>query len=148
MALYGGFRKGELLALSWDDIDADKHSISITKSATSVGGRRIVKMPKNKKSIRTVYLPDICFSLLEDWHIQQKYLQLSHGSKWIGNKENLIFINELNGLPMGEYVPTNAFTSIIKRYNKTHDNYNRFGDKHTAQNMTKTLLFWYIMKQT
>ena len=107
-----------------------------------------MKMPKNKKSIRTVYLPDICFSLLEDWHIQQKYLQLSHGSKWIGNKENLIFINELNGLPMGEYVPTNAFTSIIKRYNKTHDNYNRFGDKHTAQNMTKTLLFWYIMKQT
>lgn len=121
MALYGGFRKGELLALSWDDIDAINHSISISKSATSVGGQRIVKMPKNKKSIRTVYLPEVCFSLLKDWHLEQKRIQLAHGSKWIGNDENLVFINEHNGLPMGEYVPTNAFTAIIKRYNKSHD---------------------------
>ncbi|MDR7241376.1 MULTISPECIES: tyrosine-type recombinase/integrase [Priestia] len=44
-----GMRKGELIALHWDDINFKDKTISITKTRSSHG----VKPPKTKRSIRT-----------------------------------------------------------------------------------------------
>lgn len=53
-----GCRKGEALALSWDDIDFDKHTIRINKNLTRKTSElyKIVS-PKNVSSIRTVDMP-------------------------------------------------------------------------------------------
>lgn len=50
--LYTGARKGEVLALTWEDIDFEKKQISINKSYNSVS--HDVTRPKTKASIRVI----------------------------------------------------------------------------------------------
>lgn len=51
-----GMRRGEMLALRWDDIDFDKRSISISKSYTIIcgTGETVLKEPKTQGSVRYV----------------------------------------------------------------------------------------------
>ena len=55
LSLYCGFRKGETLAIHWDDIDFVKREISITKSVGKVENGVAYKNPKTATSIRTPY---------------------------------------------------------------------------------------------
>jgi integrase len=52
-ALHTGMRKGELLALEWDDIDFRRGTISVSKSLTQADR---VKAPKSENSYRTVQM--------------------------------------------------------------------------------------------
>jgi len=54
-----GCRKGEALALSWDDIDFNSKSVSISKSVTRKvkDAAWLVTTPKNKSSYRVIDLP-------------------------------------------------------------------------------------------
>lgn len=54
--MYTGMRRGELLALTWDDVDFENHSISITKSVYHVNNKPQIKKPKTASGIRTVPL--------------------------------------------------------------------------------------------
>jgi integrase len=62
LAAWSGLRKGELLALTRDDLivhDFDGRTaiqVSVGKSVVIVSGEAIVKAPKTKSSIRTVFL--------------------------------------------------------------------------------------------
>lgn len=58
IAFYMGMRKGEIHALTWTDIDFDKHIISITKSlAQKLSGGDRITPPKNASSIRSIEIP-------------------------------------------------------------------------------------------
>ena len=56
ICLYTGIRLGELLALTWDDIDFEKKLMSINKSVCTLRRMRekivIIDRPKTKTSIR------------------------------------------------------------------------------------------------
>ena len=54
-----GLRKGEAKALTWKDIDFNKHTISINKSIISKikGQNWLISTPKTKGSIRTIQYP-------------------------------------------------------------------------------------------
>ncbi len=54
LAIIGGFRRGELIALTWNDIDFKEKTISITKSAAKTKGGQIIKETKTKASNRTI----------------------------------------------------------------------------------------------
>lgn len=60
MLLYTGFRRGELLALQWQDIDFGKRTISVTKSVTyaGTGNTPEIKEPKTDAGTRDVVLMD------------------------------------------------------------------------------------------
>lgn len=53
-ALYTGCRKGELLALTWDDVDIPNGCITISKSVYFDGGKPKLKLPKTSAGIRKV----------------------------------------------------------------------------------------------
>ena len=55
-ALYTGCRRGELLALTYEDIDFDKNEISITKSVFHDNNVPHVKQPKTEAGNRTIPL--------------------------------------------------------------------------------------------
>ena len=57
-ALMTGMRKGELLALTWRDIDFENNIIHVTKSVYHDGNRAFLKEPKTKSGVRTVPLLD------------------------------------------------------------------------------------------
>ncbi len=53
---YCGLRPGEVRALTYNDIDLEKRSISVSKALEESTGK--IKMPKSKSGIRTVPIPD------------------------------------------------------------------------------------------
>lgn len=54
LAIDGGLRQGELLALTWKDIDLEQGTVRVNKSLEEVKGELKIKEPKNASSIRTV----------------------------------------------------------------------------------------------
>lgn len=59
-----GMRIGELLALTFGDVDLDRKMISITKSYQRLSGKDVITKPKTEKSIRKVTIPEF---LAEDF---------------------------------------------------------------------------------
>lgn len=56
--LYAGLRRGELLALTWQDIDLTNNVISVTKSVEMINGKPHIKSEgKTSAAIRKVYIP-------------------------------------------------------------------------------------------
>ena len=56
IAIMTGMRKGEILALQWQDVDFDNDLISVTKSVYHEGDKPKIKQPKTDAGIRTVPL--------------------------------------------------------------------------------------------
>ncbi len=116
LALFSGLRRGELIALTWDDIDFDNKVISVTKSTGYTGKETITKAPKNKSSVRDIKIPGPVLDLVKRYKKEQQELRLSLGDQWQG--DNYIFI-QWNGKQMNLSTPTHAFKDIINKYNAT-----------------------------
>lgn len=58
MAMYTGLRKGELLALTWDDIDTKARTITVNKSICHPGNHPTIKHPKTETSVGVVPIVD------------------------------------------------------------------------------------------
>ncbi|MGN0337378.1 MAG: tyrosine-type recombinase/integrase [Lachnospiraceae bacterium] len=67
-----GMRQGELLALTPNDIDIERHMIHITKSYTQIDGKDIISTPKTKKSERDVAIPQFLMDEI------QVYIHTNH----------------------------------------------------------------------
>ena len=117
LAFAGSLRKGEILALTWDDVDFQKGTVSISKTLKRVRrdavdalngkdilyqfpsvfdeGRTVtvLKRPKTKSSIRTVYLPDYVLDALQEWKETLKPVKR--------NRPDLI-LRYSNGRPLSE----------------------------------------------
>ena len=124
LAIYGGFRRGEICALKWSDIDWNNKTISIRRAVSKVKGEQKIKEPKTKSGIRTIKLSATSFDLLREWYIKQKEYSLQLGTLWKGERgkkfdENYIFIQLENGLIINVDTPTHKFKEIIELYNKT-----------------------------
>ena len=62
-----GMRIGELLALTFNDIDFEERKISITKTYTRINGEDKVTTPKTPKSNRKVNIPKFLVEDLTDY---------------------------------------------------------------------------------
>lgn len=94
--LLTGFRRGEVAALSWNDIDLINNKIMVNKSISynSVDGL-YEKEPKTNKSIRKISVPEcLIFQLYIYKKWQDKYLKDNN----IINKYNKLFISKSGGL--------------------------------------------------
>ena len=65
LVLTSGIRKGELVALLWNDLDVERKTISISKSARrNSEGEIVVSQPKTENSIRRISIPKDTVDLL------------------------------------------------------------------------------------
>ncbi|MGB4440473.1 MAG: site-specific integrase [Sedimentibacter sp.] len=72
IVVFCGLRMGELLGLSWNDIDFENKTISINKSRSHTDKLGMfTKYPKNKSSIRIINIPDILIKLLQEYKVYQ-----------------------------------------------------------------------------
>jgi len=108
-----GMRRGEIVALTWKDIDLVSGMLLINKNLThGRNGRLIINDPKTKNSKRIIKIDDTTLEIIKKWKkIQAKELSTS-GLKTRNNQ--IIFHNGKN-----EYhqptAPAKWLNSIIKR---------------------------------
>lgn len=62
-----GLRVGELLALTWQDIDFDKKTIRVNKTYSVISGKEVITSPKTEKSNRTITITSKLISILKDY---------------------------------------------------------------------------------
>ncbi len=140
LALFTGMRRGELIALTWSDIDFDNRTININKSTGYVNKQMITKSPKNKSSIREITIPGPIMDLIKKYRTEQLEYKLSIGDQWIG--DNHVFI-QWNGSQMHLATPYGTFKDIIKKYNATvEDDSKKIPDipMHGLRHTSATLL--------
>ena len=68
LELSSGLRKGELLALTWDDIDVESQMITVNKQLSRNKGQLLITEPKTANSIRRIAISDTLVKLLIDEH--------------------------------------------------------------------------------
>ncbi len=69
LELVSGIRKGELVALRWEDLDAEHRTISVSKQALGgLGEELVVNRPKTENSIRQISIPQEAVDLLVREH--------------------------------------------------------------------------------
>lgn len=62
-----GLRRGEMLALTYDDFDLSKGTVRITKSLSRIGGKDVVGLPKTRQSNRVVTMPGFLVDEVMDY---------------------------------------------------------------------------------
>lgn len=122
LAIYTGLRKGEILALTWDDVDFENNTVAVTKAAAVVGGKQIVKIPKTRNSYRLVSIPRSITKQLQQLKQEQTRYRLKVGAYWQG--DNWIFTQD-NGTMMSYYTPYSALQDILNHYNADKNEANK-----------------------
>jgi len=89
-----GLRRGEVLALRWQNVDLQKGTLEVTQAAEVVGGKLGVKRPKTDRSARTIKMPSALVSQLERHRKEQLEQRLRLG---LGGRSELVFTS-----PLGE----------------------------------------------
>lgn len=103
LAIYGGFRRAELLGLEWSDIDFQNNTIEICRSSLYTKEKGVyTDTPKTAKSSRILKVPQQVILLLKQYKKQQNQERLRAGDKW--NITNRLFVN-WNGMPMNPGTP-------------------------------------------
>lgn len=64
---YSGMRMGELLALTLNDFDFEKNTVSINKSVAVIDGEQTTKKTKTEKSKRTIALPSPIMDMIKEY---------------------------------------------------------------------------------
>lgn len=119
VAVFGGFRRGELISLTWDDVNFDDNTINIVKStARTKRLGNITKSPKNKHSVRKIVLPDFVINMLSEYKEQQDMYKTSLGDYW--NGDNYVFIQD-DGRRMDLSTPNKIVKKVISIYNANHE---------------------------
>lgn len=93
---YSGMRKGELLALTWNDINFKDNTIRVNKTLSVMENNTLgIQPPKTKKSKRVITMDLITMNLLKDWKTQQAKDMLKLGYNVLNNKQ-IVFTNTKN----------------------------------------------------
>ncbi len=115
MLVLGGFRRGELLGLYWEDVNFEKQTVKICKNLLNIRGKGVTETTvKTVKSNRTVTLPSKCFELLKEYKsVQEKRKELLC-SKW--HDSPYVFKSIFGGCMNPEWLSRN-WKLFLKKHN-------------------------------
>ena len=82
VALSLGLRRGEALALRWQDIDFKARTLRVSGSLQRLNGKLEISEPKTKTSRRVLDLPDSLINRLREHRTRQLEEKLLAGSRW------------------------------------------------------------------
>ena len=87
-----GMRVGEVLGLTWSDIDFNSKSIKISRQVVYIFGKRdCLTTPKTESSCRIIYVDDFLLGELARWKEQQAANENKFGARYV-----YIYCNEQN----------------------------------------------------
>lgn len=114
LLIYTGGRKGELLALTWDDIDFEVGSIRFAKTLFHSDGDYLFQTPKTRDSRRSISLDSLTLSLMKKWRMRQLEENIANVS--LREHQNIVFTRN-NGLPLRLAYLNEKLNILIKKHN-------------------------------
>jgi len=87
-----GLRRGEALALAWDQVDLDAGVLKVAATIARIEGRLLISGPKTVRSRREVPLDPVVVTMLRRHRTAQKQEQLRAGNQWVNT--GLVFTTE------------------------------------------------------
>lgn len=112
LLIYTGVRKGEALALTWDDIDIKNRSIRLSKTLFYDKGKFIIQTSKTKESRRLISLDTQSITLLKQW----RRTQLEANMVSLERSNNKLVFTRSDGSPIRLAYPNDKLNSLIKKY--------------------------------
>ncbi|GEL14042.1 tyrosine-type recombinase/integrase [Lapidilactobacillus mulanensis] len=126
-----GVRRGEALALTWNDISFKDSTMRINKTLTQgEKGRQIIQAPKTRNSRRTIDLDPKTLNDLKEWKTIQKRKYLMLGFNTL-QPNQLIFANNKNGYKSLN-TPAKWLKSIRVAHNLTKVTVHGFRHSHCS----------------
>ncbi len=111
-ALFTGMRRGELLALRWQDVEFHEAQISVSRSIHQLrNGSYVFTEPKTEKSRRSIALSPSLVLLLKEYRAEQESENIIQGR--ILSNEDLVFNNK--GKPLRPNTITYAWKRLAAR---------------------------------
>lgn len=131
MLAFVGIRRGEALALTWNDINFKEKTININK-ALKVGDKNIpyIGGTKNSNSDRILTLDDITVSILKRWKVQQARILLGFG--YNVTVPNQLLFSKLDNTTLDVSSPRNRLERICKKNNFKMINIHGFRHTHCS----------------
>lgn len=90
--LFTGMRESEVLGLTWNNVDFEAGTLTISRQLQRIDGEYRFTTPKNGKSRRITPAPFV-LDVLRNQRKRQAEWQLKAGTAW-QNENNLVFTNE------------------------------------------------------
>ncbi|MCM1276289.1 MAG: site-specific integrase [Lachnospiraceae bacterium] len=115
LAVYSGYRRGELLGLEWKDVDLENDIITVRRTSCYTPSRGIyTDTTKTKKSQRTLKFPREIMELLRELQNEQSEERAKLGNRWV--ESDRLFTKD-NGEPQH---PNTTYT-WLKRFCERHN---------------------------
>ncbi len=103
LAIYSGFRRGEMLGLEWKDIDWEHNVISVRRTSNYTASKGIyTDTTKTKKSQRSLKFPQSVIDLLREYKAEQDEEREKLDTKW--QDYDRLFV-KWDGRPMNNNTP-------------------------------------------
>ncbi|MBE3570195.1 MAG: site-specific integrase [Bacillales bacterium] len=111
-----GLRIGEALALTWDDINFEKKTLTVNKTLVyPVNSSPYISTPKSKKSVRTIKLDDIAIQVMKKHKINRNEVCLMY-KNYKRPSTNIVFFQH-----DGRWLRTNVVREYFKEVCKRAD---------------------------
>lgn len=112
LAVHTGIRRGELLALKWEDVDLDAGVIRVRRTLTRKGGSYTFGEPKTKKSRRTIRLSRSAVEALRNHRRRQLKEKLRMP---FYEDSGLVFAGEGGNIINPSNLRSRSFRPLLKR---------------------------------
>ncbi|GIP10458.1 site-specific integrase [Paenibacillus macerans] len=114
--MIGGFRRGEMLALQWNDVDFDNQTITVSKS---LAAGQVIKEPKSDASKRSVKMPKWFMDDLANFKSNWIKDKEDSSDLWQGGEDEYIFHNGI-GKPYYRVVPSHRWKKFTTDHELPH----------------------------
>lgn len=112
-----GLRRGELLALQWDDVDFKENTIYVHRNLTCIDHQYLFGEPKTKSGIRLLSVPPSLMKALKHHKVRQMASKLAFGSCY---QDNQLVCCRPDGSPIHTASFSQQFNQFLKKHGLKH----------------------------
>ena len=107
-----GMRREEICGLKWENVDLQRHLVLIREARTAYGATIVQKETKNRASVRTLYLPDEVYLILERERARQQQERCLQSPAY--NPTDHVIL-DAKGAPYSPNALSLAFTRFVRK---------------------------------